>query len=111
MRALWAFGVFDVLAIRHGLVAVSAAKCRPGCKSAMPTLNETRDPGFTWWDLYNVSHFVRHTLGHDLFIFSMPTSVYRFLHREGEVGELGVWRGNVGQTQSGPQRVDTPGPH
>ena len=28
-------------------------------------------PGYSWWDLYNVSAFF-HGLGHDVFIFSMP---------------------------------------
>ena len=53
------------------LPAVSAAKCRPGCASKMPTGSEVKDRGYTWWDLDNVSHFF-HSLGHDVFIFSMP---------------------------------------
>ena len=51
--------------------ALSASRCRPSCRSAMPTYNETDDPGYTWWDLYNVSSFF-HDLGYDVFIFSMP---------------------------------------
>ena len=31
-------------------------------------------PRYTWWDLYNVSSFY-HSLGHDVFILSMPLSV------------------------------------
>jgi hypothetical protein len=37
----------------------------------MPSLNELKDPGYSWWDLYNVSTFF-HSLGHDVFILSMP---------------------------------------
>ena len=37
----------------------------------MPSLAENSDPGYTWWDLYNVSNFY-HSLGHDVFILSMP---------------------------------------
>ena len=48
-----------------------AFKCRPGCNSSMPTEAETEMPGYSWWDLYNVSEWV-HGLGYDLFIFSMP---------------------------------------
>ena len=51
--------------------ALGAAKCRPGCRSLMPTLSERYDPGFSWWDLYNVSAFL-HALGHDVFMMSMP---------------------------------------
>ena len=29
-------------------------------------------PGYSWWDLYNVSAFVNQELGQDLFVFSMP---------------------------------------
>jgi hypothetical protein len=54
-----------------GTTPLEKAKCRPGCKSSMPTGSEEHDPGYTWWDLYNVSQFV-HDLGHDLFVFSMP---------------------------------------
>lgn len=50
---------------------IVAAKCRPGCNSSMPTLAEIGDPGYSWWDLYNVSGFI-HSLGHDVFILSMP---------------------------------------
>ena len=51
--------------------ALAAAKCRPGCNSSMPSNHEIGMPGYSWWDLYNVSDFV-HSLGHDVFIFSMP---------------------------------------
>ena len=37
----------------------------------MPSLAELSDPGYSWWDLYNVSNFY-HSLGHDVFILSMP---------------------------------------
>lgn len=37
----------------------------------MPSLAEIGDPGYSWWDLYNVSAFF-HSLGHDVFILSMP---------------------------------------
>lgn len=37
----------------------------------MPSLVELSDPGYSWWDLYNVSNFY-HSLGHDVFILSMP---------------------------------------
>jgi hypothetical protein len=46
-------------------------RCRPGCNSSMPSLAEVGDHGYTWWDLYNVSAFF-HSLGHDVFILSMP---------------------------------------
>jgi hypothetical protein len=54
-----------------GSPVINAAKCRPGCNSSMPSLAENSDPGYTWWDLYNVSNFY-HSLGHDVFILSMP---------------------------------------
>ena len=63
------------------LPALSAAKCRPGCKSALPYhdcnktshlgCNETHDPGYTWWDQYNVTTFF-HSLGYDVYLLSMP---------------------------------------
>ena len=37
----------------------------------MPTASELKDPGYSWWDLYNVSDFF-HDMGHDVFILSMP---------------------------------------
>jgi hypothetical protein len=37
----------------------------------MPSLAENSDPGYSWWDLYNVSNFY-HSLGYDVFILSMP---------------------------------------
>ena len=51
--------------------SVAASKCQPGCNSSMPSLKEIGDPGYSWWDLYNVSNFF-HSLGHDVFILSMP---------------------------------------
>ena len=50
---------------------IEGAKCRPGCKSSMPSLAENGDPGYSWWDLYNVSNYF-HAQGHDVFILSMP---------------------------------------
>ena len=50
---------------------VSMTLCKPGCNSSMPSLAEIGDPGYSWWDLYNVSKFY-HSLGHDVFILSMP---------------------------------------
>eukprot|EP00911_Craspedida_sp_UC1_P001938 UC1_evm2s1491 len=50
---------------------IAAALCRPGCNSSMPTYAEIDMPGYSWWDLYNVSSFV-HDLGYDLFVLSMP---------------------------------------
>ena len=72
--------------------------CHPGCNSSMPSLAEQEMPGYSWWDLYNVSDFfhslgrctrplaselsrwaadvftlaLRCTAGHDVFILSMP---------------------------------------
>lgn len=46
-------------------------KCRPGCNSSMPTNAQIGGVGYSWWDLYNVSSFF-HSLGHDVFILSMP---------------------------------------
>ena len=37
----------------------------------MPSYAEVGMPGYSWWDLYNVSDFV-HSLGYDVFILSMP---------------------------------------
>ena len=37
----------------------------------MPSLAEIGDLGYSWWDLYNVSNYY-HSLGHDVFILSMP---------------------------------------
>lgn len=54
-----------------GSKAMDKAKCRPGCKSSMPSGSEKSDPGYSWWDLYNVSTFF-HSQGYDVFIFSMP---------------------------------------
>ena len=51
---------------KNGTTPLDKAKCRPGCESSMHTL-----PGFNWWDLYNVTKFF-HSLGHDVFILSMP---------------------------------------
>lgn len=56
---------------KDGIDAISKAKCRPGCISSMPTESEVHMPGYSWWDLYNVSGFF-HSLGHDVFILSMP---------------------------------------
>ena len=47
-----------------------AAKCKPGCNSSMPSHQQPVDE-YSWWDLYNVSSFF-HSLGHDVFVFSMP---------------------------------------
>jgi hypothetical protein len=44
--------------------------CRPGCNSSMPSHGELTMPGYSWWDLYNVSNYF-HSLGHDVFILSM----------------------------------------
>eukprot|EP00041_Stephanoeca_diplocostata_P014108 m.253331 g.253331 ORF g.253331 m.253331 type:complete len:425 (+) comp19583_c0_seq1:108-1382(+) len=55
----------------QGDAPIVGAKCRPGCKSSMPTGSEIGNPDYTWWDLYNVSKFF-HDLGHDVFILSMP---------------------------------------
>jgi hypothetical protein len=46
---------------------VANRKCRPGCSSDMPSLAQLKDPGYTWWDLYNVSDFF-HSHGFDVFI-------------------------------------------
>lgn len=46
-------------------------KCRPGCNSSMPSRSEIGLPGYSWWDLYNISDFF-HGMGYDVFIFSMP---------------------------------------
>lgn len=54
-----------------GSTALEQAKCRPGCNSSMPSRSEVGMPGYSWWDLYNVSNFF-HELGYDVFIFSMP---------------------------------------
>ena len=51
-----------------------AFRCRPGCNSSMPSLAELSDPGYSWWDLYNVSNFF-HSIGYDVFILSMPLKV------------------------------------
>ena len=51
--------------------AIEAFRCRPGCNSSMPSLAELGDPGYSWWDLYNVSGFF-HSIGYDVFILSMP---------------------------------------
>eukprot|EP01052_Picozoa_sp_SAG31_P030026 SAG31_NODE_3043_length_4753_cov_3.006016_4_plen_829_part_00 len=56
---------------KPGDVPWMARLCRPGCNSSMPSLAEISDPGYSWWDLYNVSNFY-HSLGHDVFILSMP---------------------------------------
>ena len=56
-----------------GAPVIETARCRPGCKSSMPTLAEPVDD-YTWWDLYNVSTYY-HALGHDCFILSMPLKV------------------------------------
>ena len=45
--------------------------CKPGCNSSMPSGSEQSMAGYSWWDLYNVSTFF-HSLGHDVFILSMP---------------------------------------
>ena len=37
----------------------------------MPSRQEVGMPGYSWWDLYNVSTYY-HALGHDCFILSMP---------------------------------------
>jgi len=50
---------------------IDASKCRPGCNSSMPSYHQIGAPGYSWWDLYNVSDFF-HGLGFDLFVFSMP---------------------------------------
>eukprot|EP00935_MAST-01C_sp_MAST-1C-sp1_P000801 g801.t1 len=49
---------------------IVAAKCKPGCNSSMPSHQQPVDE-YSWWDLYNVSSFF-HSLGHDVFVFSMP---------------------------------------
>lgn len=46
-------------------------QCRPGCNSSMPSGAELAMPGYSWWDLYNVSAFF-HGKGFDVFILSMP---------------------------------------
>lgn len=56
---------------KKGDPVIEEAKCRPGCKSSMPSLAEVGDKGYSWWDLYNVSNYY-HSLGHDVFILSMP---------------------------------------
>jgi hypothetical protein len=48
---------------------LSEQKCRPGCNSSMPSGSELHMPGYSWWDLYNVSEFAKQTLGMDVFIF------------------------------------------
>ena len=60
-----------VCPMAKGDPVIKGAKCRPGCNSSMPSLAENSDPGYSWWDLYNVSNFY-HSLGHDVFILSMP---------------------------------------
>ena len=40
---------------KHGQPAIMASQCRPGCNSSMPSGRETTMPGYSWWDLYNVS--------------------------------------------------------
>jgi len=54
-----------------GEPAIQRAICRPGCNSSMPTGDERHMPGYSWWDLYNISDFF-HNLGYDVFILSMP---------------------------------------
>ncbi len=51
--------------------AYMKSKCRPGCNSSMPSGAELTMPGYSWWDLYNVSNFF-HRQGFDVFILSMP---------------------------------------
>mmetsp|Transcript_29982 Transcript_29982/g.89712 ORF Transcript_29982/g.89712 Transcript_29982/m.89712 type:complete len:450 (-) Transcript_29982:193-1542(-) len=55
----------------HSDPPIVGAKCRPGCNSSMPTEAQLHEHGYSWWDLYNVSTFF-HSLGHDVFILSMP---------------------------------------
>ena len=57
--------------------------CRPGCKSKMPQGSQTQGPGYTWWDLYNVTRFF-HSLGRDLFIISMPHFGVNFIDVPGK---------------------------
>ena len=57
--------------MKQGDPVLTGAKCRPGCNSSMPTRTEIGMPGYSWWDLYNVSDWV-HSMGHGVFIFSMP---------------------------------------
>eukprot|EP01079_Euglenida_sp_SAG-EU17-18_P001088 gene1088-2645_t len=64
----------------EGATPLALAKCRPGCNSSMPSLAEIGDPGYSWWDLYNVSAFL-HSLGHDVFILSMPLKGINLVHR------------------------------
>ena len=51
-------------------------QCRPGCNSSMPSGAERHLPGYSWWDLYNVSTFF-HSQGFDVFILSMRQSAGR----------------------------------
>jgi hypothetical protein len=44
-----------VCPVKTGEPPVMKALCRPGCVSSMPTNQETHMPGYSWWDLYNVS--------------------------------------------------------
>ena len=43
----------------------------------MPSETELEMPGYSWYDLYNVSTFF-HSLGHDVFILSMPLKGINF---------------------------------
>mmetsp|Transcript_62076 Transcript_62076/g.201228 ORF Transcript_62076/g.201228 Transcript_62076/m.201228 type:complete len:541 (-) Transcript_62076:340-1962(-) len=45
--------------------------CRPGCVGSFHTELQLRDPGYSWWDLDNVTRFL-HSFGFDVFILSMP---------------------------------------
>ena len=61
--------------------------CRPGCNSSMPSYDELKMPGYSWWDLYNVSDFY-HSLGFDVFILSMPLKGVNFGLGYDATGEL-----------------------
>jgi len=56
---------------KPGEPAFREFQCRPGCNSSMPSGAELHMPGYSWWDLYNVSAFF-HSQGFDVFILSMP---------------------------------------
>lgn len=86
--------------------------CHPGCNSSMPSYAELEMPGYScestarrcrcsgscrWallslrasagWDLYNVSDFF-HSLGHDVFILSMPLKGINYGLSYDEAGNL-----------------------
>jgi hypothetical protein len=62
--------------------------CKPGCNSSMPSEDELTMSGYSWYDLYNVSTFF-HSLGHDVFILSMPLKGVNYgLQYDDASGEL-----------------------